>query len=216
MSGLLHDADTRRWHPGDGQDPTGGHAAATPRPPGFDQPEETDPASRSLSEALLVSFRILKIVMLVLVVAYLASGVFTVQPGEEAIVLRFGKVAGPPRTPGLRFSLPYPIDEKIIVPVKEKKTLELDSFWFQMRAKDLGKELDLISPMSDGLNPVNDGALITGDKNLVHLTFLITYRIADPQAYVLNVIDEEETYLLDIRHYSLSRQMKSIRPIGTP
>ena len=50
----------------------------------------TDVASKSLSDALQISFTILKIIMAVLVILFIASGVFRVQYDEQALVLHFG------------------------------------------------------------------------------------------------------------------------------
>ena len=49
---------------------------------------ELDAAGKSLSEALRISFIILKIIMVVLVIIFLASGFRTVGPDEQALVLR--------------------------------------------------------------------------------------------------------------------------------
>lgn len=151
-----------------------------------------DPASQSLSEALRMSFRLLKVSMVVLIVAYLCSGGGCVQPDEQVVVLRFGKITGDPLEPGFHFTLPYPIDERISVPVKKKKSQQVDLFWLRLKDEDKGKELDELSPRGSSLEPVADGALITGDKNLIHLLVRVTYSIADPVLYVSNVLEEEE------------------------
>ena len=56
--------------------------------------DELDAAGKSLSEALRMSFIILKVIMIVLIVAFLASGFETVGSNEQALVLRFGKIRG--------------------------------------------------------------------------------------------------------------------------
>ncbi len=53
-----------------------------------------DAGSQALAEALRSSFAIVKFVMVLLVLVFLASGFFTVGPQERAIVLRFGKPMG--------------------------------------------------------------------------------------------------------------------------
>lgn len=151
-----------------------------------------DAASASLSDALRLSFRLLKISMLVLVGAYFFSGGGCVQPDEQLVVLRFGKITGAPLGPGFHFSLPYPIDERILVPVRAPKREEIRLFWIRVREEDKGKEIDELSAGGSTLDPVADGALLTGDKNLIHLLVQVTYTIADAAAYVSNVVDESE------------------------
>ena len=94
----------------------------TPQPPVQD--EQLDAAGRSLSDALRISFTILKVIMIILVVAFLASGFRTVGPDEKALVLRFGKIQGIGDEailgPGAHWVFPYPIDELVQDPGREE------------------------------------------------------------------------------------------------
>ena len=49
-------------------------------------PETRDAGSQALAEALRSSFAIVKIVMLLMVVAFFCSGFFTVGPSEKAVI----------------------------------------------------------------------------------------------------------------------------------
>ena len=53
-----------------------------------------DAAERSLSEALRISFVILKVIMIALVVAFLVSGFKTVGSNEQALRMAFGRITG--------------------------------------------------------------------------------------------------------------------------
>ena len=74
--------------------------------------DELGAAEKSLSEALRISFVILKVIMLVLVIFFLISGFRTVGSDELALVLRFGKIRGVGENrilkPGLHWVFPYP------------------------------------------------------------------------------------------------------------
>jgi len=128
---------------------------------------EGDVATRSLSEALRLSFAILKVIMVVLVVIFLASGFRTVGPDEEALVLRFGRIQrfGTERRatlgPGPHWVLPYPIDRVIKIPVGRKVNLAVNSFWYFLTEKEIisGKE----NPVRPGqpLRPTVDGYCLT-------------------------------------------------------
>ena len=63
------------------------HPHSTPDTP-------VDAGSQALAEALRSSFAIVKVVMVLLVLVFLASGFFQVGPQEQAIILRFGKPVG--------------------------------------------------------------------------------------------------------------------------
>ena len=84
-------------------------------PPPDQAPPAEDAGSQALSDALRSSFFIVKIIMVVLVLAFLSSGFFTVGPQEKAILLRMGKPVGEGEqalfNPGPHWAFPKPIDE---------------------------------------------------------------------------------------------------------
>jgi len=128
--------------------------------------EGLDAAGKSLSEALRISFVILKVIMIVLVVAFLASGFRTVGPDERALVLRFGKIQGVTEQrvlgPGPHWVLPYPIDEVVKIPVEQKINLPIDSFWYyQTRDDILGETPNRRTRIPEKLDPVRDGYCLT-------------------------------------------------------
>ena len=169
--------------------------------------DELDAAGRTLSEALRVSFIILKVIMIVLVIAFLASGFRTVGSDEQALVLRFGKIRGVGEErilgPGLHWVFPYPIDEIVKIPVKKKVNLAIDSFWyFQTRRELLGEKTTRLPAT---LDPILDGYCITrsekqsmatagsdgSDYNIVHCKWQLTYQINDPERFFRNVYVED-------------------------
>ena len=160
--------------------------------------EPLDPASQSLADALRASFWVLKRVMIGVVILFLASGLFIVDEQKEAVVrLRFGKEAGV-YTKGLHWAWPYPVDEVIRIPTAPK-TMMVDGFWLNIRDADKGKELSELPPRGNGLDPATDGALLTGDRAIMHLLLKVQYRIIDPERFVRNVLvtgDKDETDLL--------------------
>ena len=123
---------------------------------------ELDTAGRSLSEALRISFVILKVIMIVLVLAFMASGFKTVGPDEKALVLRFGEIRGVGGEkvlgPGLHWIEPYPIDEMVKIPVERKVNLAINSFWHHTTKDDvLGEGVKNKRPPPEKLDPVRDG-----------------------------------------------------------
>ncbi len=49
-----------------------------------------------------------------LAVIYVASGLYSVQPNERAVVRRCGKALKQVKGPGLHFGFPYPIDKTMV------------------------------------------------------------------------------------------------------
>ncbi|NDD65231.1 MAG: hypothetical protein EBZ36_14835, partial [Acidobacteria bacterium] len=82
-----------------------------------------DASSQALSEALGSSLLIVRLLAVVLAAAFVFSCVFTVNPNEVAVVLRFGKPVGEGSEQilkqGLHWALPYPIDEIVRIPIGE-------------------------------------------------------------------------------------------------
>jgi len=124
-------------------------------------PDELDAAGKSLSDALRISFAILKVIMIVLVVAFLASGFRTVGSGEKALVLRFGKLQRI-LDPGPHWIIPYPVDELVTIPVARKVNLPIDTFWFEQGREDiLGEGAKPRRYFPDKLNPLSQGYCLT-------------------------------------------------------
>ncbi len=141
-----------------------------------------DNGSQALAEALHSSFAIVKFVMFALVVLFFLSGVFTVGPQEKAIKLRFGKPQGEGEKAllgaGLHWSLPYPIDEVVKVPITELQTVKSTVGWFQQTANE--EALGSKPQPKPSLNPAADGYVLTGDGNILHAKATLSYRIEDP------------------------------------
>ena len=165
--------------------------------------EKLDAASKSLSEALRISFAVLKVIMVVLVIVFLASGFKTVGPDEKALVLRFGKIRGIGEErvlgPGLHWVFPYPVDEIVRIPVEKKVNLPINSFWYYQKPGEIlpegPKNRTRIAPM---LDPILDGYCITrsekqsrasagSDYNIVHSKWQLTYKIHKPELFFKNV-----------------------------
>ena len=168
---------------------------------------ETDSATRSLTEALRISFVILKLIMIALIIFFIGSGFRTVKSDERAIVLRFGKIRGTGEERVLKsrswpyWILPYPIEEMITIPVEKTVDLDIDSFWyFQTDEERLSSQKKQVSPRQ-ALNPLIDGYCLTrsdvklqdvgvlaeSDYNILHTRWRLTYKITDPVSFYKNI-----------------------------
>jgi modulator of FtsH protease HflK len=145
-----------------------------------------DAGSQALAEALRSSFAIVKVVMLLMVLAFFGSGFFQVGPQEKAVILRFGRLVGGANNvllgPGLHWSLPYPIDEVVKIPSTEiQKVTSNNGWYFTTPTEQLsGQEM----PPGPSLNPAIDGYLITADRNIVHVRATLYYHIENSRQAV--------------------------------
>ncbi len=152
-------------------------------------PETQDAGSQALAEALRSSFVIVKIAMAALVIIIFAAGFFTVNSGEKAVILRFGKPLGDgPKmllsAGKLYWSFPYPIDEVVRIPISEIQKVTSSVGWYLTTP-----EMELAGtepPAGASLNPLIDGYVLTADRNIIHTRATVSYHIDDPRTAIFN------------------------------
>jgi modulator of FtsH protease HflK len=131
-------------------------------------------------------FKMLGLAAAVLFVLWLASGFYTVQEGEEALVVRFGKYQRTATT-GLNYHLPTPVEYII----KERvDTLRKEEIGFRTGGKrDYGIDYN----PSSAQNVMQESLMLTGDENIVDIHFIVQWKITDLKSYVFNIYNPHET-----------------------
>ena len=153
-----------------------------------------DAGSEALTEALHSSFWIVKIVMFLLLIVFLGSGFFTVEPQEQAIIIRLGRPVGEGKKallgPGLHWSFPYPIDEYVKVPITAIQKVSSTVGWYATTPEqEVAGTEETSLPVTYPLNPLVDGFVLTADRNIIHTRATLTYHISDPITYVFNFVN---------------------------
>jgi modulator of FtsH protease HflK len=166
----------------------------TPAPASEPQLQE-DPGSQALAEAFRSSFFIVQVVMVILVVVFFCSGIFSVGPQEKAVILRLGRPVGEGADAllgaGLHWAFPYPIDEVRRIPFTEIQTVKSTTGWYHMTPQDEAAEVAGTyhpSPSAQ-LNPTYDGYTITGDGNIIHARAMLSYKVEDPIRYEFDFVN---------------------------
>jgi len=141
---------------------------------------------------------------------YLGSGATTVQPDEVALVLRFGELrnrgtAQAVHQPGFLFALPKPFDEVRRLKVKKVYQQQIKGLHFTAM-QGPGQPVTFLSSVS--IDPEKVGYALTGDGNVIHLSFVANYQITDPIAYAFQVVDSTEMI-------SYAVQSSAIRKVGS-
>lgn len=98
------------------------------------------------------------------------SGVYIVQPNEQAVVTTFGAYSRS-EGPGIRYHLPAPIERVEKVPVTSLNRLDIGG----VGESDLPEE----------------SLMLTGDENIVDLDFSVTWRVADASRYLFTLRDPD-------------------------
>jgi membrane protease subunit HflK len=100
------------------------------------------------------------IVVILVLVAYLLTGVVQVRPGERGVVRRFGRLLPYRLEPGLAFQLPWGMDR-----VERVAVDRLQSIVVGYQEDDSSGET------------MPSGQLLTGDHNLVNVQAILTYKV---------------------------------------
>jgi membrane protease subunit HflK len=132
-----------------------------------------DARTRALAEALQSSFKVVRVIMVLLAVAFLGSGITTVESGHQALKLRFGEFKES-LPPGLHFAWPYPIDEILQIPITENREIISTIGW-------LTNEDDPPQAIQS-FQPEVDGYTVTGDGNTIHVKATMTFSLEDTLA----------------------------------
>ena len=131
-------------------------------------------------------------VFFVALVIWLGTGFYTVQPGEQAALRRFGKFDGVPQEAGLHWFWPAPIGTRNIVQVDEIRRLEVG--------------------VRGGTPVLSESLMITGDENIVDAQLLVQYNVKDIGDFLFKVVDPAGITIKDIAETSL-RQVLGSRDI---
>jgi modulator of FtsH protease HflK len=154
-------------------------------------PPADDAGSQALSEALRSSFFIVKIIMIVLVLAFLSSGFFTVGPQEKAILLRLGKPVGEGEqallNSGPHWALPKPIDEIVRIPSSLVQDAQSTVGW--MLTPEEIRESAQPQPTGPSLDPARYSYALTSDTNIIHVRAVAHYRITEPIRFHFDFAD---------------------------
>ncbi|HEX2815673.1 MAG TPA: FtsH protease activity modulator HflK, partial [Phenylobacterium sp.] len=101
------------------------------------------------------------------------SGLYVVQPNEQAVVTTFGAYSRS-ETPGLRYHLPTPIEHVEKVPVTTLNRLDIGG-----------------TGTPDGDIP-QESLMLTSDENIVDVNFSVTWRVADASRYLFATRSPED------------------------
>jgi membrane protease subunit HflK len=119
------------------------------------------------------------IIIAVLVVGWLLTGIYIVEPDEVGVVKRFGKMVYSVG-PGPHYHLPIPIETALTPKVTKVRRLELG-----FRTVSVGQPARYKDVPGESL-------MLTGDENIVDIKFIVQYQIHDAAAYLFNIAQQEK------------------------
>ncbi len=117
----------------------------------------------------------------ILVFIWLASGIYIVDPGEQGVVRRYGKMVGVPVDAGLHWHFPSPI-ETVDTPTVDR-----------IRRIEVGFRTISQGPPARYRNVPSEAEMLTGDENIVGIWIAVQYRIKDAANYLFKIKNPEIT-----------------------
>ncbi len=112
-----------------------------------------------------------------LVLVYVLTGIYMVNPGEQAVIRRFGSILDKPVAEGIHYRLPWPVDSVEKVNVSEVRRAEVGVSLPDHIHKD---------------NPPQSIQLLTGDENIISSEAIVHYKINDATKFLYNVNSNDE------------------------
>ncbi|WP_431261301.1 FtsH protease activity modulator HflK [Roseateles chitinivorans] len=109
----------------------------------------------------------------VVLLGWLASGVFIVQEGQRGVITSFGKYS---RTvdAGIQYRLPYPFQAHEVVSFTQLQTVEIGR-------NSVGQATGL-----------RDSSMLTQDENIIDVRFTVQYRLKDARDYLFENFNTDE------------------------
>ena len=140
-------------------------------PPPHDDIAPTASASWTLKRVFLGS-----LLGVVLILLYLASGIFAVAPDEQAVVRRFGRLVAR-LGPGIHYRLPWPVDR-----VDTLKTTAVMKTGAGFALSEVEGEV------------ITGIELLTGDTNIIGVGMVLQYVVQQPTDFLFEV-EEPQTLI---------------------
>jgi membrane protease subunit HflK len=119
-----------------------------------------------------------------ILVIWLLTGIYTVDSGEQAVVLRFGQHVQTVSKAGLNWHIPSPVEQVLKVNIQQVRRIE---FGYETVVE--GTSTSYAEYVS---SPI-DSRMFTADETIVNVETAIQYYIVDAEAYLFNVDDQVDT-----------------------
>ncbi len=127
---------------------------------------------------------------IIVLILWLASGLYIVNEGEQAVVTRFGKFVRT-ATAGPNYHLPIPFEEVQVVNVEHSQKEEIGF----RSVTNSGKNNSYVKITgNDKLTLIpQESLMLTGDENIVDINFFVQWHIANLKDYLFNIANVKDT-----------------------
>lgn len=118
-----------------------------------------------------LSAKLLAVPVAIIVLIWLATGIYSVGPGSQGVLKHFGREIGK-TSPGLNYHLPWPIQTATVVNLEEIRTITIG--FREVAPRQFNDVLD-------------EALMLTRDENIVDVHAVVQYRVQDASRFLFNV-----------------------------
>ena len=113
---------------------------------------------------------------------WMASGFYVVNPGEHAVIQKFGAWSRTQAEPGLGYHLPTPIETATVINVEEIQKMNIGFVEGFTRSGGVGRR-----------DMPEESLMLTSDRNIVDLDLVIQWNIKSSEDFLFEIRDQENT-----------------------
>ena len=125
----------------------------------------------------------LMLLLMAIVVVWVGSGFYRVQPDEQGVVLRFGAYSYW-TPPGLHWHVPWPVETAELPTVTRINRTEIGYRSTAAGNVESGRD-------SSGRDVLAESLMLTGDENIIDIDVAVFWRINDAAAFLFNSANPE-------------------------
>ena len=169
------------WNPQGGQGPWGGGPSG-PQPPDIEEMlRRSQDRLKRFMPGGLGTIRGIVLAILAVAAIWLASGFYKVQPGEQGVVLLFGKFIQT-TDPGLHWFFPAPIGNVMTPDVERVNRIDIG-----FRGASEGRRVAVQRDIPE------ESLMITGDQNIADADLTVFWKVGTAADFVFNIRNPEIT-----------------------
>ncbi|MCB9983898.1 MAG: FtsH protease activity modulator HflK [Rhodospirillales bacterium] len=125
---------------------------------------------------------VIGLALVAILALWMASGFYVVNPGEHAVIQRFGAWSHTKADPGLGYHFPAPIETASILNVEEIRKMNIGFMESFSRNGNAGSR-----------DVPEESLMLTSDRNIVDLDLVIQWNIKSAEDYLFEINDQENT-----------------------
>ncbi len=129
--------------------------------------------------------------ILVLAIGWMATGIYFVQPGEQAVIQRFGKWSRTQAQEGPGWHIPYPVETVSVLNVQELRRMTIG--FAEPVPSGRFSQFSSNSQQRSSRDIPEESLMLTSGRNIVDIHLVVLWNIRSAEDYLFKIKEQEET-----------------------